>query len=145
MSAWTLASRPASRFLTFSALASVISAIGSSTPLNAIPSQTPGVQVRFAGRPARRQFGQPVGKMATGAGVRRPETGCVGAPTYHSLLIGGRRMNDRPDIRQGICPQCGHEEIIEAVQAEFTGEWNTTYPMCVTYDERWVYSGQNPS
>ena len=54
-------------------------------------------------------------------------------------------MNDRPDIRQGICPQCGHDEIIEAAQAEFTGDWDTTYPMCVTYDERWLCSGQNPS
>jgi hypothetical protein len=55
-------------------------------------------------------------------------------------------MNDRPDIRQGICPQCGHDEIIEAAQAEFTGLGaNATFPMCVTYDERWVFAGQNPS
>ncbi len=55
-------------------------------------------------------------------------------------------MNDRPDIRQGTCPQCGHDEIIEATQAEFTGQDATaTFPMCVTYDERWVFPGQNPS
>jgi hypothetical protein len=54
-------------------------------------------------------------------------------------------MNDRPDIRQGTCPQCGHDEIIEARQHEFTGEGSATYPMCVTYDERWVFPGQNPS
>src|SRR6516225_12280763 len=48
MSAWTLASRPVSRFLTLSALASVISAIGASSPLCATPSQTPGVSGRFA-------------------------------------------------------------------------------------------------
>jgi hypothetical protein len=54
-------------------------------------------------------------------------------------------MNDRPDIRQGICPQCGHDEVIEAAQAEFTGQDATaTFPMCVTYDERWVFPGQNP-
>jgi hypothetical protein len=54
-------------------------------------------------------------------------------------------MNDMPDIRQGICPQCGHDEIIEAEQAEFTGEWDANYRMCVTYDQRWVLPGQNPS
>src|SRR5215471_599264 len=48
MSAWTLASRPASRFLSLSALASVISAIVASSLLNSILSQTPGVRVRFA-------------------------------------------------------------------------------------------------
>ena len=54
-------------------------------------------------------------------------------------------MSDRPDIRQGTCPQCGHDEIIEAEQAEFTGEWDANYRMCVTYDQRWVLPGQNPS
>jgi hypothetical protein len=53
-------------------------------------------------------------------------------------------MNDKSDIRQGTCPQCGHGEIIEAKQHEFTGEGNGMYRMCVTYDERWVLSGQNP-
>jgi hypothetical protein len=53
-------------------------------------------------------------------------------------------MNDRPDIRKGMCPQCGHEEIIEAEQHEFTGKGSVSYPMCVTYDERWVMPGQNP-
>jgi hypothetical protein len=53
-------------------------------------------------------------------------------------------MSDRPDIRKGTCPECGHNEVIEAIQAEFTGEGSTTYPMCVTYDERWVFPGQNP-
>jgi hypothetical protein len=52
-------------------------------------------------------------------------------------------MNDRPDMRQGTCPQCGHQEVIEAVQSEF-GHGNYGVPMCVTYDERWVLSGQNP-
>jgi hypothetical protein len=57
---------------------------------------------------------------------------------------GRRRMNARPDIRQGICPQCGHDEIIEAAQAEFTGGGNTTFEMCVTYDQLWLLPGQNP-
>jgi hypothetical protein len=48
MSAWTFASRPVSRFLTFNALASVISAIGASSLLQKTTSQTPGVPVRFA-------------------------------------------------------------------------------------------------
>jgi hypothetical protein len=46
-------------------------------------------------------------------------------------------------MRQGVCPQCGHNEVIEAVQSEF-GHGNFGTPMCVTYDERWVLSGQNP-
>jgi hypothetical protein len=45
-------------------------------------------------------------------------------------------------MRQGICPQCGHDEVIEAVQAEF-GDGNSGTPMCVTYDQRWVFPGQN--
>ena len=53
-------------------------------------------------------------------------------------------MNDRPDIREGTCPQCGYEEIIEAEQTEFTDQGLGPVPMCVTYDERWVLSGQNP-
>ncbi len=52
-------------------------------------------------------------------------------------------MSDRPDIRQGTCPQCGHQEVIEAVQSEF-GHGSFGVPMCVTYDGRWVLSGQNP-
>ena len=51
-------------------------------------------------------------------------------------------MNDRPDIRQGTCPQCGYQEVIEAVQSEF-GHDPSGVPMCVTYDKRWVLSGQN--
>ncbi len=53
-------------------------------------------------------------------------------------------MNGKGDIRQGICPQCGHNEIIEAAQSEFSGEGSGTFPMCVTYDERWIRFGQNP-
>lgn len=53
-------------------------------------------------------------------------------------------MNNSIDIRQGICPQCGHDEIIEAAQAE-SGHSDRTYPMCVTYDARWVLPGQNPA
>jgi hypothetical protein len=53
-------------------------------------------------------------------------------------------MNERTDIRKGICPQCGHDEIIEAAQAE-VGHSNFTLRMCVTYDPRWVFPGQNPS
>src|SRR5262245_39835392 len=49
MSAWALASRPVKRFLTFSALASVISTIAPSSPLNSIISQTPVVPAWFAG------------------------------------------------------------------------------------------------
>ena len=36
--------------------------------------------------------------------------------TFH-ISYGGWGMNDRPDIRQGVCPQCGHDEIIEAAQS----------------------------
>jgi hypothetical protein len=53
-------------------------------------------------------------------------------------------MNDRPDMRQGTCPQCGHDQIIEAEQTEFTDQGLGPVPMCVTYDERWVWPGQNP-
>ena len=53
-------------------------------------------------------------------------------------------MSDSPDIRQGICPQCGHDEIIEAEQSEFA-HGDKTRPMCVTYDARWVFPGQNPA
>ncbi len=53
-------------------------------------------------------------------------------------------MNDRPDIRRGICPQCGHNEIIEAAQTEFAGGPGLMR-RCVTYDERWVLPGQNPN
>jgi hypothetical protein len=53
-------------------------------------------------------------------------------------------MSDRPDIRQGTCPQCGHEEIIEAQQHEFTNEGNRSYPTCVMCDERWDLPGRNP-
>lgn len=52
-------------------------------------------------------------------------------------------MNDKGDIRQGICPQCGHDEVIEAEQTEFSHD-NRGAKMCVTYDERWVNPGQNP-
>jgi predicted nucleic-acid-binding Zn-ribbon protein len=52
-------------------------------------------------------------------------------------------MNDRTDIREGTCPQCGHNEVIEAMQSEF-GESDRGEPMCVTYDARWVLPGQNP-
>src|SRR5262245_33444535 len=52
MSACTLASRPVSAFLTFSALASVISAIAASSPLKHLCKRVlfkrPGVAVRFA-------------------------------------------------------------------------------------------------
>jgi hypothetical protein len=53
-------------------------------------------------------------------------------------------MNDRIDIRQGTCPQCGHDEIIEAQQTEFTDQGSGPYSMCVTYDKRWLLPGQNP-
>jgi hypothetical protein len=53
-------------------------------------------------------------------------------------------MNDRADIRQGICPQCGHDEVIEAGQSEFS-DADRSKPMCVTYDARWLLSGQNPA
>jgi predicted RNA-binding Zn-ribbon protein involved in translation (DUF1610 family) len=52
-------------------------------------------------------------------------------------------MNNSIDIRKGICPQCGHNEIIEAAQSEF-GHHNYGLRMCVTYDARWVVRGQNP-
>lgn len=53
-------------------------------------------------------------------------------------------MNEKSDIRQGFCPQCGHDEVIESAQSEFTHA-NQTRPMCVTYDARWIFPGQNPA
>jgi hypothetical protein len=53
-------------------------------------------------------------------------------------------MNNSIDIRKGICPQCGHHEIIEAAQSEF-GDADRTSQMCVTYDARWVFPGLNPA
>jgi rubrerythrin len=47
------------------------------------------------------------------------------------------------DIRQGICPLCQHNEIIETKVAEF-GHNDLERRMCATYDERWVISGRNP-
>src|SRR3954447_25347521 len=60
MSACTLASRPVSRFLIFIALPCVISAIGASSLLDSIPSQTPGVQARFACRCGVREKTYPI-------------------------------------------------------------------------------------
>src|SRR5262245_1694496 len=66
MSAWTLASRPVSRFLTLSALPNVISAIVASSPLCALPSQTPGVSGRFAGdEAASTMTAQALGEVST--------------------------------------------------------------------------------
>jgi hypothetical protein len=53
-------------------------------------------------------------------------------------------MIDRLDIRQGTCPPCGHDEIIEAQQTELTDQGSGPYSMCVTYDKRWLLPGQNP-
>ncbi|MBI5500307.1 MAG: hypothetical protein HY907_08695 [Deltaproteobacteria bacterium] len=47
------------------------------------------------------------------------------------------------DIRQGICPACGHGEVIECELAEF-GHEDLERRMCVTYDPRWVARGRNP-
>lgn len=46
-------------------------------------------------------------------------------------------------MRQGVCPECGHRQIIETAVAEF-GYQDREKPMCVTYDARWVMSGRNP-
>jgi hypothetical protein len=47
------------------------------------------------------------------------------------------------DMREGICPLCAHQEIIESVVAEFGGE-GAEHAAAVTYDPRWVFSGRNP-
>jgi hypothetical protein len=38
------------------------------------------------------------------------------------------------DIRQGICPLCGHDEVVEASAADFVGEAGPARPMSVTYE-----------
>ena len=48
------------------------------------------------------------------------------------------------DNRQGVCPLCEHNEIVEAVPAEF-GESNMEVSQqAITYDPRWLMSGRNP-
>ena len=47
------------------------------------------------------------------------------------------------DMRGGICPLCAHQEIIEAVPAEFANE-SFEVTAAVTYESRWVLSGRNP-
>lgn len=47
------------------------------------------------------------------------------------------------DMRDGICPLCEHNEIIEAVAAEF-GDQDVERVKAVTYDPRWVIEGRNP-
>jgi hypothetical protein len=48
------------------------------------------------------------------------------------------------DIRNGTCPLCEHDEIVEGVPGEFGGE-GMEQPSAFTYDKRWLLSGRNPS
>jgi hypothetical protein len=43
------------------------------------------------------------------------------------------------DIREGNCPLCDHNEIIEAVPAEFSDAGEIV--AAVTYDPRWLLQG----
>jgi hypothetical protein len=47
------------------------------------------------------------------------------------------------DLRNGACPLCQHNEVLESVAAEF-GDQDHEKQMSVTYDKRWVASGRNP-
>jgi len=50
------------------------------------------------------------------------------------------------DIREGICPLCAHQEIVEAVPAEFgDGNMELQNGVAVTYAPRWIMGGRNPS
>lgn len=42
-----------------------------------------------------------------------------------------------PDIREGICPLCNHNEVIGASAADFVGTAGPARPMSVTYEIGW--------
>lgn len=48
------------------------------------------------------------------------------------------------DMRQGHCPLCDHNEVIEGVPAEFSGVHGFEVPVAFAYDPRWVTPGRNP-
>jgi hypothetical protein len=48
------------------------------------------------------------------------------------------------DMRNGLCPLCGHNEILEASAVEF-GDGDTEKVSAVTYDPRWVLPSRNPN
>jgi hypothetical protein len=41
------------------------------------------------------------------------------------------------DMRQGFCPLCGHNEVIEASATDFVGDAGPTRPMSVTHEIGW--------
>ena len=47
------------------------------------------------------------------------------------------------DIREGNCPLCDHDEIIEAVPGEFA-DGHQEVVAAVAYDARWLGGGRNP-
>ena len=46
------------------------------------------------------------------------------------------------DIREGNCPLCNHDVIVEGVPGEFAEQLEVT--PAFTYDPRWVLGGRNP-
>ncbi len=48
------------------------------------------------------------------------------------------------DMRQGICPLCAHQEIIEVIPPEFANG-DMERPMALTYKPRWIVAGRNPN
>ena len=47
-------------------------------------------------------------------------------------------------MKKGICPKCGHNEVIRAVPADY-GHNYVEKPMSVTADPRWIFGGRNPN
>ncbi len=42
------------------------------------------------------------------------------------------------DMRQGICPSCGHNQIVEATTSDFVGSTGPTRPLSVTHEIGWA-------
>ncbi len=47
------------------------------------------------------------------------------------------------DMREGVCPVCAHQEILETTPAEF-GDGDMERVAAVTYEPRWLLGGRNP-
>ena len=47
------------------------------------------------------------------------------------------------DMRDGICPLCQHNRVLEAVPGEFV-DGDREEVRAVTYDPRWLMAGRNP-
>lgn len=45
-------------------------------------------------------------------------------------------------MRDGVCPECGHREVIVTEAAEFSD--GSEYRMSVTYDTRIMFPGRSP-